>query len=120
MLSCQNLIEKFQKVGGKLTCHYDDKRCTLQADKKIYCSNYCKITPDDNTAIDMLINDFAYVYDDYFTELPIKDNQISPLKLHHYQKDNISGFIVKLDIDKYGYYCKYEERNEFIEDFYKK
>lgn len=119
-LTCKQIIESFNKVGGKLHIDYDKAKCEFyppewsmalvinkieliphkyMANKKIEC----KLDNNDETAvsIDMLLWDFSsenHIYVKYDKCDPQKDGEFIRDKYHRYQEANTTGFTITYDI----------------------
>ncbi len=94
-VSCKELVEIFNKVGGKMEFRYDTKKCTFLPQNIV-----SDIKPENKVDIDSLLMDFAYQHDKYITHLPTT-KRIE--KIHNYQEDNDIGFTIEFAKDKDGY-----------------
>jgi hypothetical protein len=97
-VSCKELVEIFNKVGGKMEFRYDTKKCTFLPQNIVG-----DIKPENKYDIDKLLMDFAYQHDKYVTHLPIIDTMNRIEKLHNYQENNDIGFTIEFAKDKDGY-----------------
>ena len=105
MLDCKELIDIFQKIGGKFVCKYDTRECTL------FPQNITtKIKSENKTDIGLLLSNFAYSgkFDDYVTMLPeSKEYKKYPFitePIHDYQQKNTGGFVIEGIKDNNGYW----------------
>jgi len=100
-LSCKELIDMFQKIGGKLHCNYNTKKCALLPQ-----NIHCNIQPNHNN-IGMLLWELAIAgqYDRFVTILP-ETNENKRIfvedKIHDFQRNYSSGFIIEFAVDKDG------------------
>jgi hypothetical protein len=90
--SCTELINIFNRVGGKIEIDYHKKTCK-------YGGTTCSIKSKDRISIDLLLTGIAQDYKEVITEIPT----FTPVeKIHHYQDLNIRGFIAELEWNEYG------------------
>jgi len=103
-LSCKELIDIFNKIGGKFVCNYDTKQCTLLPQNVS-----CKILPENKMDIGSLLTDLAYSgqYHNCVTTIPEseknKKDRFIRIPLHDYQEKGVDGFIIEFSKDKDGY-----------------
>lgn len=90
MLSCKELFDIFQKVGGKLECKYDTKKCTFLPQNVT-----CDITNSDKDNLDSLVWNYAPTSYGVFTRISLLES-IKPVEiLHNYQFENDIGFVIE-------------------------
>lgn len=98
-MSCKELIQIFEKIGGKFECNYETRTCTL------FPNNItCKMSKDNSTEIGYFVSQYAYSghFDDFVKLLP--DNKSPFIEVvHDYQIKNTGGFIIEFQIDKDGF-----------------
>lgn len=103
-LHCKELIDIFEKIGGKLVCTYYTKQCTLLPQNVS-----CKILPENKTDIDSLLTGlvFSGQYENCVKTFPesekSKREPFVRIPLHHYQEKSVGGFIIEFSKDKDGY-----------------
>ena len=104
-MSCNELIEKFEKIGGKLECRYDTQKCRifpLGSPISNDDDDECKLNPanpNEQYKLDKLLFQLSAGGSEYVTFLPILKNkeQIKlKNKLHYYQNMAYNGFDIKL------------------------
>ena len=98
-MSCDELIDIFIKVGGKMKCEYKNKKCIFYP-QKISC-NY------NSSNLDNLLLYFQQDSYKYVSYLPLDKNPKSQpsinSKIHNYQDVSTGGFIVEFYRDENGY-----------------
>ena len=103
-LYCKELIDIFNKIGGKFVCNYDTKQCTLLPQNVS-----CKILPENKMDIDSLLTDlvFSGQYENCVKTFPesekAKREPYVRAPLHHYQEKGIDGFMIEFSKDENGY-----------------
>jgi hypothetical protein len=102
-VSCKELIEIFQKTGGKMICTYDTRKCTLLKQNMT-----CNILPENKMDLGSLLCDFAYSgsYDQCVKMFPEseknKNDRFVQEPIHDYQEKGAGGFVIKLVVDEDG------------------
>lgn len=83
MTNCKELFEIFEKVGGKIICKYDTKKCTFFPQMI-----YCLMKPEDDVNLGILLKKFEPLHYDYVTRICIET-------IHRYQNESSIGFIIE-------------------------
>jgi hypothetical protein len=103
-ISCEELINMFEKSGGKIVCEHDTRTCTL------FPQNItAKITNNNKVNIGSLLSSFAYSgdFNKYVKWLPesekSKKNMFVEDRLYDYQEKNTGGFFIEFTKDKDGF-----------------
>jgi hypothetical protein len=86
-MNCKELIESFEKVGGKLKCN--NQKCTLYP-----LENTCNIDYLSKIELDILLMKFAKYSYKYLSYLPFENNNNVEML---YYKVPTSGFIIKFN-----------------------
>ena len=103
-ITCKELINIFEKIGGNLVCVHDTKTCTLLPQ-----NINAIIEPTNSVDIDMLLSGFAYSgsFERYVTMLPESEKSKKDIfvadKLYRYQEKNTGGFSIEFAKDNYGF-----------------
>jgi hypothetical protein len=97
MISCTELIQNFRKVGGKLTCRYDSKKCVFFSE-----NIECDIQQTDSREIAKLLWDFGAISKNFVTDIPPhkRGSNMTEL-LDHYKNGNQIGFTVEISVNKH-------------------
>jgi len=101
-ISCTELLNIFDSIGGKLKVDYYTEKATL------YPQNIsCNIKPDNSNHLDKLVHKHYGTPrddDDYsFYHLPLKNWKEDKLKkIHNRQLSVVGGFVIQYYIDKEG------------------
>jgi hypothetical protein len=96
-VSCKELFDIFDKVGGKLECNYDKLKCTLLP-KNVSCiiNSYDGGKNDgeknDGENLDRLVLECFSIYSTkYISFLPLSNKN----NVHFCQKEHTAGFIIE-------------------------
>ena len=97
-ISCQKLFEIFHKLGGKMVCSRDEKRC-VAVTKNL--QNYqCNIKAQTQIEMDMKLWSFALEFDKYADKYPTKTNIETMEKMCHNSGKWLKDFSVELVINE--------------------
>ena len=104
--SCEEIIELFRKVGGKLTCKYDTKTCELNSifSKSSTPEFKCSIDTDISKTLDEItdISSEMHKYTTFF------HNAEHVEKIHENQRMNSLGFKIQFVRNKKGEIISFE------------
>ena len=98
--SCEEMIELFRKVGGKLTCRYDTKTCELKSifSQRTTPEFQCDINTDISKTLDEITDNSSamHKYTTFF------HNDFGVEKIHENQRINSIGFNIQFVRNKKG------------------
>ena len=105
--SCEELIDLFQKVGGRLVCKYDNKQCELNSiySRRSIPEFRCDMTADISETLSEITENesFMHKYTTFFytdNDDIIKTKNIE--KIHENQRMNSIGFKIEFVRNKKG------------------
>lgn len=102
-MSCKELIDIFDKCGGKFICNYDKRECQFNGQT-------AKVTKDDKVVLGHYLSQYAYSgqFDKFVTFIhETEQNKKSPFLrelIHDYQEKNTGGFMIEFTKDKDGFH----------------
>lgn len=94
-ISCKDLIEIFEKIGGKIVINYNNKTCTYDEHISREFKNF-----DDWHSFDKILWNYQAFYHEIAIETKAK-HEIK--KFHHFQDTSVSEIILQTRRDDQGY-----------------
>ena len=98
-VSCKELFDLFQIVGGKLSCSYKDQECTYFNPNRTLNSISCKVNEKNIKQMASLFRELKY---NYIKKL--SNTELDKITFHHdYLSKNSMGITIKLSDDNEGF-----------------